>query len=202
MTLLGLDFDNTLVRYDKLFHQIAVEKGLIDRKLPATKNAVKKELLKKDKEKEFTSIQGEVYGARIKEAMPAEGMVDAILRLKEKGVKMIIVSHKTKTPYIGPKYNLHQAAISWLNKWDFFDENGLGWSKEDIFFESTKEKKVERIIKTGCTHFVDDLPSILEMLKGKSIKRIFYSPENQSNNIENNVDCTIKRWSEIHNEIK
>ena len=29
MTLLGLDFDNTLVRYDKLFHKIALEKGLI-----------------------------------------------------------------------------------------------------------------------------------------------------------------------------
>ena len=29
MTLLGLDFDNTLVRYDKLFHQLAVEKGLL-----------------------------------------------------------------------------------------------------------------------------------------------------------------------------
>ena len=30
MTLLGLDFDNTLVRYDNLFHKLALEKGLIN----------------------------------------------------------------------------------------------------------------------------------------------------------------------------
>ena len=30
MTLLGLDFDNTLVRYDKLFYKVALEKGLIE----------------------------------------------------------------------------------------------------------------------------------------------------------------------------
>ena len=29
MTLLGLDFDNTLVHYDELFHQLAVERKLI-----------------------------------------------------------------------------------------------------------------------------------------------------------------------------
>ena len=34
MTLLGLDFDNTLVRYDKLFHKLAKEKGLIEHHVP------------------------------------------------------------------------------------------------------------------------------------------------------------------------
>ena len=33
MTLLGLDFDNTLVCYDKLFHKLALEKGLIDKSI-------------------------------------------------------------------------------------------------------------------------------------------------------------------------
>ena len=30
MIKIGLDFDNTLVRYDNLFHRLAVEKGFIN----------------------------------------------------------------------------------------------------------------------------------------------------------------------------
>jgi len=41
MTLLGLDFDNTLVRYDTLFHQLALEKGLIKDSLPVDKTAIR-----------------------------------------------------------------------------------------------------------------------------------------------------------------
>ena len=124
MTLLGLDFDNTLVRYDRLFHQLAVEKRLIDSDLQKIKT-VKRELHKRGREKEFTIIQGEVYGSRIIDATPAEGMVEALLKLKKEGVKMVIVSHKTKTPYKGTQYNLHQAAINWLEKWNFLKK--VGW---------------------------------------------------------------------------
>ena len=129
-------------------------------------------------------------------------MVEALLRLKKEGVKMVIVSHKTKTPYKWKQYNLHHAAINWLTKWNFFEESGLGWSRDDIFFEPTKEQKIKRILESGCTHFVDDLPNILEMLTGKNVKRILYSPEDQPSNTKNNADCTIKHWREIHNEIR
>jgi hypothetical protein len=37
--LTGIDFDNTIICYDRLFHQIALEGGLIPRDLPAEKNA-------------------------------------------------------------------------------------------------------------------------------------------------------------------
>ena len=46
MTLLGLDFDNTLVRYDKLFHQLAVEKGLIE--IINRRDQAKSEITEKD----------------------------------------------------------------------------------------------------------------------------------------------------------
>ena len=48
MTLLGLDFDNTLVLYDNLFHQIALEKGLIDHSVAANKIAIRDYLRHKD----------------------------------------------------------------------------------------------------------------------------------------------------------
>ena len=120
MTLLGLDFDNTLVRYDKLFHQLALEKNLIEQIVPANKTAIRDYLREQGKEEQFTLLQGEVYGPRILEAEPAEGMLEALNKLNKNGVQMVLVSHKTRTPYMGPAYDLHQAAWNWLEKYEFF----------------------------------------------------------------------------------
>ena len=54
----------------------------------------------------------------------------------------------------------------------FFSTNGLSLSKNDIFFEFTKEAKVKRIKSLGCSHFIDDLPEILEMIDS-NINKIF-----------------------------
>lgn len=116
MTLLGLDFDNTLVCYDKLFKKLAVEKGLIDNSIQANKTAIRNHLCSIKKEGEFTLLQGEVYGKRIKEAEASEGMIEAVKLIINRGIKVAIVSHKTKEPYKGPKYNLHEAALKWIEK--------------------------------------------------------------------------------------
>ena len=99
MTLLGLDFDNTLVRYDQLFHRLALEKRLIKESLPADKTAIRDYLRSQDQDEHFTLLQGEVYGPRILEAQPAVGMLKALGELHQRGVPMVLVSHKTKTPY-------------------------------------------------------------------------------------------------------
>ena len=165
MTLLGLDFDNTLVRYDKLFHQLALEKSLIEETLPADKTAIRDYLRSQGQDKEFTLLQGEVYGLRILEAEPANGMLKSLGELNQLGIPMVLVSHKTRTPYIGPAYDLHQAAWSWLEKHGFFAPNGLGWNRNQVFFEESKQAKVNRIESQGCTHYVDDLPEILRMIR-------------------------------------
>ena len=79
MTLLGLDFDNTLVRYDTLFHQLAIEKGLIEASLPANKTVIRDYLRSQGQDEQFTTLQGEVYGLRILDAEPAEGMLKALI---------------------------------------------------------------------------------------------------------------------------
>ena len=180
MKLLGLDFDNTLVRYDKLFHQLALEKGLINESLPANKTAIRDYLRRQGQDELFTLMQGEVYGLRILEAEPAQGMLEALGELQERGIQMILVSHKTRTPYKGPAYDLHQAAWSWLEKHDFFAPDGLGWSCDQVFFEESKVAKATRIEGQRCTHYIDDLPEILEMLPS-SIQAILYDPNNNHN---------------------
>lgn len=191
MTLLGLDFDNTLVRYDKLFHQLAVEKSLIKETFPADKTAIRDHLRNQGKDGQFTLLQGEVYGLRILEAEPAEGMLKALSELHQRGIPMVLVSHKTRTPYKGPAYDLHQAAWSWLEKHGFFASDGLDWCRNQVFFEKSKCAKVDRIKAQGCTHYVDDLPEMLEMLPS-GIKAILYDP-NISHSNSNLLHLT--NWS-------
>ena len=197
MTLLGLDFDNTLVRYDKLFHKLALEKGLIQKSHPADKTAIRDYLRSKGQDEQFTLLQGEVYGLRILEAEPADGMLKALNELHQRGIPMVLVSHKTRTPYKGPAYDLHQAAWSWLEQHGFFSHDGLGWSRGQVFFEESKQAKVTRIEALGCSQYVDDLPEILEMLPS-SIQGILYDPTRQQNMPEIPV---VSDWFEINNHI-
>jgi hypothetical protein len=175
MTLLGLDFDNTLVRYDKLFHQLALEKDLIEESLPADKAAVRDYLRSQGQDEQFTLLQGEVYGLRILEAEPAPGMLEALNELHLRGIPMVLVSHKTRTPYKGPAYDLHRAAWSWLEKHNFFSKEGLSWKTSQVYFENSKGEKVNRIKALNCSHYIDDLPEILNQIP-INISTILYSP--------------------------
>ena len=174
---LGLDFDNTLISYDRLFRRVALDKALIPEETPPQKNAVRDYLRQQGIEDEWTRLQGEVYGSRILEAEPYPGMQAAIKGLSDRQIPMCIVSHKTHTPFLGEPWDLHAAARSWLEQQGFHDPNRMGWSEDQVFFELTKEAKVARIVALGCTHYVDDLPEILVMLPDKVEKILFVSGE-------------------------
>lgn len=193
MTLLGLDFDNTLVCYDDLFHQLALEKDLIPDNISADKIVIRDYLRGQGRDEDFTLLQGEVYGLRILDAKPAEGMLDALKDLQLIGIEMALVSHKTHFPYKGPRYDLHRAAMSWLEHNSFFSEQGLNWSTNQVYFEATKVDKVRRINLLNCTHYVDDLPEIIHMLP-EFIKKILYDPGKK---YSLNSCLTIADWSEI-----
>ena len=47
--------------------------------------------------------------------------------------------------------------------------------ENQVFFELTKEEKVQRIVQLGCTHYIDDLPEILEMLPD-TVQKILFAP--------------------------
>ena len=173
--ILGLDFDNTLIRYDELFYQVAFDKGLIPSDLSKTKNTVRDYLRQAGNEEEWTLLQGEVYGSRIQEAIAFEGMQEALKKISTQSERIFLVSHKTRTPYMGRQYDLHQAAMGWLQGHAFFDIEGLGWEENQVFFELTKEEKLQRIVQLGCTHYIDDLPEILEMLPD-TVQKILFTP--------------------------
>lgn len=201
MINLGIDFDNTLITYDSIFRKVAIEKNLIPSDFPEDKKLIRNFLRKKEKEDLFTLLQGEVYGARVSEAKKSRGMFDVLKKANKTNINLFIVSHKTKTPYLGPKYDLHNAAKSWLEKNLFFEKKGINMSRENVYFEVTKQKKIERIKSIGCTHFIDDLPEILDLIDS-NIKKILYSPlDNNNNNMTDQNLFIMKDWSELDNFI-
>ena len=191
---LGLDFDNTLISYNVLFRKVALEQGLIPQETEANKNAVRNYLRAVNREDEWTKLQGEVYGGRILEAAPYPGMKQILQSISGLGLPITIVSHKTKTPFMGKQWDLHAAARAWLSQYEMHAQPGPNISHERTFFELTKQAKCDRIVAVGCTHYVDDLPEILEMLPDTIIK-IHFSPEVHSNP---NVDWLVMRsWGEL-----
>jgi hypothetical protein len=176
---IGIDFDNTIVSYDALFHQLALEKALIPANLAANKTAVRDHLRVTNREEQWTLMQGEVYGPRMELAIPYAHAIESITHLKKMGHEVFIVSHKTKHPFIGPAYDLHESARSWIGRLLVYNRAPL-IDVSSIFYELTKEEKIKRICSLNCDVFIDDLPEILSLTGFPThTTKILFDPEQQ-----------------------
>src|ERR1700752_3969148 len=94
---IGIDFDNTIVGYDRVFVEVARREGLVAPDFCGNKQALRDAVRRTPNgELAWQRLQGRVYGAEIASAVMFEG-VDAFLRrCREAGAEVFIVSHKTK----------------------------------------------------------------------------------------------------------
>ena len=159
--MIGIDFDNTIVCYDALFHTLARERGLIPADLPATKSHVRDHLRATGRENEWTKLQGIAYGPRIVDAVPFPGVIDFFRACQSHKLPVCIISHKTRRPYLGEPFDLHEAARGWLRKHGLIDAPAAPLHDGDVHLELTKQAKLARIASARCSHFVDDLPEFL-----------------------------------------
>jgi hypothetical protein len=158
---IGIDFDNTIACYDGVFHTAAFQRGLIPADLGASKNEVRDYLNNSGRSEDFTELQGYVYGARMDLVAPYVGFGAFLAQATGSKNELFIVSHKTKNPMLGPKYDMHTAARGFLEAQGFIGNNGV--QPKNIYFEQTKEDKVARANKLAVDVFIDDLPEILSM---------------------------------------
>ncbi|HEX3871062.1 MAG TPA: hypothetical protein VHV77_11530 [Pirellulales bacterium] len=173
---IGIDFDNTIVCYDQVFHQVAGEQGLLNGDVPVTKEAVRDHLRAHGLEQTWIEMQGYVYGARMHDAQPFDGVVEFFAVCRQKGIETCIISHKTKHPFAGPGYDLHEAARTWLKSQPFSGADAPGRAPQ-VFLELTKQDKLRRIELERCDWFIDDLPEFLsEASFPSSCKRWLFDP--------------------------
>lgn len=178
---IGFDFDNTIVSYDALFHTVAREQNLIPDTIPVNKVAVRDHLRSLGQETRWTEMQGYVYGARMDEALAYPGIIEFFERAATLGHELVIVSHKTKHPFLGFPYDLHAVARSWVKSHLVTSHKPL-LSEQSVFFELTKEAKLDRIADLGCEVFIDDLPEILTApLFPKTTRPLLFDPDSNHN---------------------
>lgn len=172
--IIGVDFDNTIVCYDFVFHQSARERNLIPSKFPPSKATIRDFIRDAGREDEWTALQGDIYGKRMLEAEPYPGVIEFLRVCRTLHLTSFIISHKTRHPYRGERYDLHKAAYAWLEK--FHLESSV---VNGTFFEPTIEAKLRKIQDLKCEYFVDDLPEFL--CRGQfpaDTERILFDPHN------------------------
>lgn len=177
--LIGIDLDNTIVRYDNSLHGIALERGLISSATPKTKRIIRDEVRAVHGDIEWQKLQIAIYGTQINRAQLMDGVWNFLRELKRHAIKFSIVSHKTRYPNYGDnRVDLRAAAIKFLTQHNFFARSGLGLSENDIFFLSTRAEKVAAIRKLNCSIFIDDLKELyLEPDFPDQITKILFSSE-------------------------
>jgi hypothetical protein len=159
---IGIDFDNTIITYDEVFCAMAKRNGLIDSVVASRKQAVRDAIrLLPDGELTWQRLQGEVYGKGITAATMFDGVKRFLRRCRVEGCSVAIVSHKTEYGHYDPqRVNLRDAALEWMTVNGLFKgEHAI--SRENVYFENTREQKLRRIGSLSLTHFIDDLEEVL-----------------------------------------
>jgi hypothetical protein len=177
---IGIDFDNTIVSYGELIHRVAVEWGLVSDDSEKDKTIIRDQIrLLPDGEVEWQKVQAEIYGPRMSEAALIEGVQEFFVLCRQENIQTYIVSHKTQyAHYDRTDTDLRAAALEWMESRGFFSVIGLGLLRENVFFESTRVEKVDRIQRLGCTHFIDDLEEVfLEASFPKRTQKVLFGAQ-------------------------
>jgi hypothetical protein len=196
---IGIDFDNTVVCYDGVFEALAREENILSPSVRPTKGAVRDELRRQGKEERWIEIQGLVYGARMKDASPFPGIKEFLATAKAEGAETFIISHKTRFPFRGPQFDLHESAYEWLKAQGIYDRANPK-AFPHVFLELTKEAKLARIADLGCEVFIDDLPEFLgEKEFPEAAKRFLFDPN--GDHPESSIYSRVSSWEALSTQL-
>lgn len=197
--VIGVDFDNTIASYDELMHAIALERGLIGVAVARNKKLIRDAIRAlPDGEAHWRGLQVTVYGPRMHEARLIEGVREFFVDCRRRHTQVCIVSHKTEYANFGDAdVNLRTVAMAWLEQHGFFQEEGLGLNRANVFFESTRADKIGRIKALRATHFIDDLEETFrDGAFPHDVQKILLAAHGQASDIAGTV--SFATWKQIH----
>ena len=154
----GFDLDNTLIDYSVAVQKYCSNEGLDECK---TIDGLRTLLRSSDTTGRLWQLaQGWLYTDGLSYARAGQGAVKLCEFLKNSDIELMIVSHKTThTPDFCGQKPLREMATKWINGSELADYF-LG--NEQIYYEATRESKVERIQKLEFNYFVDDLVEVFQ----------------------------------------
>jgi hypothetical protein len=196
MTVIGLDFDNTIACYDTVFHTAAVDAGMVTNDWSGSRQALRRCIREIHGDRAWSMLQARAYGPGLRRADAFPGAVDCIRFLLQRGHDVAIVSHKSRVAAADPSADLHLHAWQWLERHGLLATPPRGVRRERVFFEQTRDEKVARIIELQCSHFVDDLPEVFDHPAfPPSTVQVLFNPEQEQANHDGRV--SLRSWNAI-----
>lgn len=192
-TVVGVDFDNTIIDYKDLLRAAAVRSGVTPEAPLPDKKAVREAVRRlPDGERKWQAIQAETYGPRIGEARPFAGAADFFKGCRSRGIPIHVVSHKTThAAEDRTGTNLREVARDWLDRRDF-----LSGERAAVHFADTLEGKLALVRELHCTHMVDDLEeTFLHPTFPEETKRILFRADG-SGKVPAGVEAA-QSWHEV-----
>ena len=94
---IGIDFDNTIADYDRLFADLAVEAGHLAVRPEGGKRVIRDLVRSRDDgEIAWQKLQALAFGPRIGDAVMMEGFATFVAQCRSRDVAVFVVSHKTR----------------------------------------------------------------------------------------------------------
>ena len=160
---IGIDFDNTIAKYDKLFVNVALSEGFIDAELSGYDKVALRDYLRKqpDGETSWMKLQGLVYGQYMSDAELMPSFVRFLMKCNARSYQVFVVSHKTEFGHFDTNnVSLRTEAMKWMTNKRFFDVEYLNLKRSNVFFANNRDDKVAKITELRCDYFIDDLPEV------------------------------------------
>lgn len=204
---IGLDLDNTIILYEELFSKVARELKLLPdnfvfppSQVCNTKIAIREYVREHAPhgDKDWNRIQAQVYGPGIADAHIAPGFIEFVDAMRSAGHSLCIISEKSEYAKADKErsFNLRTGAISFMERNGFFDPLKLRFKREEVFFNSTREEKIDAI-NALSEIYIDDLIEVLIDTKlDPTVARILYGARSTSPVVDG-----FAHWSDITNAI-
>ncbi len=195
---IGIDFDNTMIDYNDVFFELGRERGWIPEELLHSKESVKKFLVETDGDDlRWQRLQADAYGQGILRARVFSGFMEFLSQVSQSGHDVIVISHKTETSNLDRVTPLREWARRWL------EQSGIAHKVSKVYFESTLEDKIGRIIQAGCHVFVDDLMHVLcQPSFPPEVKKIWFANSGETDERTESFSIVrTEKWTEIAQEI-
>ncbi|TWB01403.1 hypothetical protein FBZ96_103174 [Bradyrhizobium stylosanthis] len=198
---IGIDFDNTIICYDKVFADVARQRALLPEGWAGLKTDVRDYLRSRPGgELAWQGLQGFVYGKGIGGAEIYPGVREFLAACRQAGASVCIVSHKTQFGHQDPdRVDLRDAARGWLRSAGLIDAPDAAISLGDVYFEATLAAKVERLASLDLDIFIDDLVDVFEQPHFPKTTRAILFTRSQPPHPEH---CEpIATWADIRREV-
>ncbi|OGX27147.1 MAG: hypothetical protein A2787_02150 [Omnitrophica WOR_2 bacterium RIFCSPHIGHO2_01_FULL_48_9] len=197
--VIGIDFDNTIVNYDAVMLKTAQAWGLINGQVPRNKKEIRDHIRRlPDGDIQWQKLQAFIYGKAMDQAQLIDGVKEFVEFCKKEKWDVCVISHKTQFASMDREgIDLRHVALNWMRANGFFSAGGLGLSKKQIFFESTRAEKIARLKQLGCTHFIDDLEeTFLEDSFPNNVEKILYASNDKRQPLKS--VRVLSTWEEIY----